>query len=89
VRPVPEGVDYSDADSWNARFAGQAAGRTGGEVLEELRASKEAFVAAAFQVAEDRFGEGRAAARIMETAGFGHYEEHLAPIREWRQREGI
>jgi len=86
-RPVPEGVDYNDADSWNGKFARQAAERTGREILEELRASKEAFVAAALGVPEERFEEGRAAARIMETAGFGHYEEHMSPIREWRERE--
>jgi hypothetical protein len=88
-RPVPEGVDYTDADTWNAKFAQRASGRTAAEALEELRASKEAFTAAALTVPEDRFAEGRAAARIMETTGFGHYEEHLPPIREWREREGI
>lgn len=88
-RPIPEGVDYGDADSWNAKFAERAAGKMGGEVLEDLRASKEAFVGAARKVPEDRFAEGRAAARIMETTGFGHYAEHLPAIREWRAREGI
>lgn len=88
-RPVPEGVDYTDADSWNAKFAEGASGKSGREALEDLQASKEAFVAVALKVPEDRFAEGRAAARIMETTGFGHYEEHLPQIREWRSREGI
>lgn len=88
-RPIPEGVDYGDADSWNAKFAAGASEKSGREVLEDLRASKEAFVAAALKVPEDRFAEGRAAARIMETTGFGHYAEHLPAIREWRDREGI
>jgi len=88
-RPVPEGIDYNDADTWNAKFAADAAGKSGAEVLEDLRTSKEAFVAAAEMVPEDRFEEGRAAARIIETTGFGHYAEHLPPIREWRTREGI
>lgn len=88
-RPVPEGVDYNDADSWNARFAAGASGKSAREVLEDLRASKEAFVAAALNVPEDRFAEGRSVARIMETTGFGHYAEHLPAIREWRRREGI
>lgn len=88
-RPVPEGLDYSDGDSWNAKFAGQASAKSGREALDDLRASKEAFVAAALKVPEDRFEEGRSAARIMETTGFGHYQEHLPAIREWRTREGI
>ncbi len=88
-RPVPEGVDYNDADAWNAKFASGASGKSGAEVLEDLRASKQAFVAAAQKVPEDRFAEGRAAARILETTGFGHYAEHLPPIREWRSREAI
>lgn len=88
-RPVPEGVDYSNADSWNEKFSERASGKGSAEVLEDLRASKEAFVAAALEVPEDRFGEGRSAARIMETTGFGHYAEHEPQIREWRQREGI
>jgi hypothetical protein len=88
-RPVPEGVDYSDADAWNAKFAERASGKAGREVLEDLVASKGAFLAAALEVPEDRFEEGRAAARILETTGFGHYAEHLPPIQEWRKREGI
>ncbi len=46
-------------------------------VLDDLRASKEAFVAGALKVPDDRFAEGRAAARILETTGFGHYAEHI------------
>jgi hypothetical protein len=88
-RPVPEGVSYDDADTWNAKFAGRASAKAGGEVMEDLRASQEAFVAAAMTVPEDRFAEGRAAARILETTGFGHYAEHLSAIREWREQEGI
>lgn len=88
-RPVPEGVDYNNADSWNAKFSRQAAGKSGAEVLEDLKASKDAFVAAAIKVPEDRFAEGRAAARILETTGFGHYKEHSPQIRDWRRREGI
>ena len=88
-RPVPEGVDYSDADSWNARFAEEARKLDPEEVLDDLRASKEAFVAAALEVPEDRFEEGRAAYRILHTTGIDHYPEHYTAIQEWRKREGI
>ena len=88
-RPVPEGVDYSDADAWNAKFAASAAGRTAREALEDLKGSKGSFVAAALKVPEDRFEEGRAAYRILFTTGIDHYKEHLPQIREWREQEGI
>lgn len=88
-RPAPDGVDYSDADAWNAKFAAYASSRSPGEVLEDLRAAKEAFIAAALEVPEDRFQEGRAAHRIFFTAGIDHYHEHLPAILDWRKREGI
>src|SRR5437660_4654496 len=66
-RPVPEGVDYSDADSFNARFAEGARELDADEVVEDAHASKEAFGAAARRVPEDRFEEGRAAYRILFT----------------------
>ena len=88
-RPVAEGVDYSDPDPWNARFAGAQRLSPLAEVVEELVASKEAFVAAARQLPEDRFEEGRAAHRILHASAIDHYREHAPAIREWRQREGI
>ncbi len=88
-RPVPEGVDYSDADAWNARFTDTWRHASPAAVLEELRASKEAFAAAARLVPDDRFEEGRAAYRILHNAGIDHYREHAPAIREWRRGEGI
>ncbi|GBD14185.1 hypothetical protein HRbin25_00054 [bacterium HR25] len=88
-RPVPEGVDYNDTDGWNARFAQAHKGTPWPQMLAELRASKEAFLAAARQVPDDRFEEGRAAHRIMQGTGTRHYREHLEQIAEWRQREGL
>jgi hypothetical protein len=88
-RPVPEGVSYDDADSVNAGFVSAASGKGPKAVLDDMIASKEAFVSAALKVPEERYGEGRAAARLMQGTGFGHYQEHLPAIREWRTREGI
>ncbi len=88
-RPVPEGVDYSNPDVWNATFAEGVQGIDPDEVAEDLNASKEAFVAAARMVPEDRFEEGRAAYRILFLTGIDHYKEHEPPIREWRQKERI
>ena len=88
-RPVPEGVDYGDSDAWNARFVEAQRDTHPDEVIEDLIASKAAFVAAARQVPDDRFEEGRAAYRILFGTGIDHYREHNPSIREWRQREGI
>jgi len=88
-KPVPEGVDYGDADSWNARFIETWVQSSGEAVLEELVASKDLFVAAARTVPDDKFEEGRAAFRIMHATAIDHYAEHAKDIREWRQRSGI
>lgn len=88
-RPVPEGVSYDDADSWNARFSGGIQSTDPDEVMEDLNASKEAFVAAARQLPEERFEDGKTAFRILHTTGIDHYQEHAPAIREWRQREAI
>ncbi len=88
-RPVPEGVDYSDDEAWNARFAAAQRNTSPQAMVEELKASHTAFVAAAHQVPEDRFQEGRAAYRILHNAGIDHYREHAPAIRAWRQKEGM
>lgn len=88
-RPVPEGVDYNDADSWNARFADTWNQASPAAIVEELIASKELFVKAAKLVPEERFAEGKTAQRIVTTTGTNHYREHAPQIVEWRKKEGI
>lgn len=88
-RPTPEGVDYSDSDSWNARFIETWRQSSGEAVLEELRVSKDLFVEAARQVPEEKFEEGRAAYRILTTTGTNHYREHAPRIRAWREETGV
>ena len=88
-RPVPEGVDYSDPNPWNANFAAAQRSTSVAEMVRELKASKEAFVAAARQLPEDRLEEGRAGYRILHASAIDHYREHAPTIRQWRQREGI
>jgi hypothetical protein len=88
-KPVPEGVDYSDSDAWNARFVETWRNASPEAVLAELPASKQLFVEAARQVPDERFEEGRAAYRILTGNGANHYREHAPVIRAWREREGI
>jgi hypothetical protein len=88
-RPTPEGVDYGDADTWNARFVETWAGASPEAMVAEFAKSKELFVEAAMQVPEEKFEEGRSAQRIVATTGTNHYREHAPPIRAWRERENI
>ena len=88
-RPVPESADYTDDDAWNARFVAKWRAASAGEVLAELKAIKEAYVAAAVRLPEERFEEGRTAQRLVRQGCIAHYREHAGEIREWREREGI
>jgi hypothetical protein len=81
-RPTPEGVDYSDADAWNAKFAAGARVQNAATVVAGLKQSFANYVRAAGALPDDRFGEGKTANRILETSGFGHYREHLPALRE-------
>ena len=88
-RPVPESADYTDDDAWNARFVARWRDAPAGDVLAELRASEEAYLAAASRLPEERFGEGRTAQRLVQQGCTEHYREHADEIREWRKREAI
>jgi hypothetical protein len=87
-KPVPEGVNYDDADAQNAKFIETWVQSSGAAVLEEMPRSKTLFVEAAKQVPDDRYEEGRAAYRILLGTGTEHYREHAAAIREWREKQG-
>jgi Protein of unknown function (DUF1706) len=82
-KPTPEGVDYSDSDAWNARFA--AAMRTQGAstVVADLQQSFANYKRAAAAIADDRYGEGKTVNRLLEGSGYGHYREHLPQIKEF------
>jgi hypothetical protein len=82
--PYPAGT-YDDFDAWNARFVAQKAGVKTADVVAELDASHRRLVAAAAAVPEAHFGPGGAARDPFDGAGPGHYREHSAQIRQWRQ----
>ncbi|MHB8684694.1 MAG: maleylpyruvate isomerase N-terminal domain-containing protein [Dehalococcoidia bacterium] len=81
-RPTPEGVDYSDADAWNARFAAAMAAQNPSTVVADLKQSFANYVRAARALPVDRFGEGKTANRLLETSSYGHYREHIPAIQE-------
>jgi len=88
-RAVPEGVDYSNFDAWNARFVEAARATPVSDVDKELADSFAAFRQAVEALPENRLIPGRTADRIVHEAGMDHYRHHAAQIRARRQREGL
>ncbi len=82
--PYPPGT-YDDFDAWNARFVTGKSGVKTADASAELEASHRAFVAAAARVPDDGWVEGGAAREIFVNCAPGHYREHAAQIRDWRQ----
>jgi hypothetical protein len=85
-RPTPEGVDYNDADSWNAKFTAAMAPQNATTIIADLKQSFANYLRAAKALPDDRFGEGKTINRILEASGYGHYREHLPAIEEYRSK---
>jgi hypothetical protein len=83
--PYPSGT-YDDFDAWNARFVDRKSGVKSADVLTELDLSHRRFVGAAAMLPDAHFAPGGGARDPFDGAGAGHYREHAAQIREWRQR---
>lgn len=87
-KAIPDGMDYSNFDAWNARFVEARRGMTPAQVETELDESFADFRAALLAVPEARRQPGRTAGKIAHEAGIDHYRHHAAQIRAWRQRAG-
>ncbi|MBI4199743.1 MAG: DinB family protein [Chloroflexi bacterium] len=85
-RANPEGVNYDDADAWNARFVAEAGPLSPAEALRLLEQCHVDFKRAAQSVPEERFVEGRTAHRIVTVNGINHLREHAGDILKWRSR---
>jgi hypothetical protein len=83
--PYPPGT-YDDFDAWNARFVEAKSGVKPADVLAELDVTHRRFVGTAAALPEALFAPGGGARDSFDGAGAGHYREHAAQIREWRQR---
>ena len=77
---------YDDFDAWNARFVDRKTGVKTADVLAELDASHQAFMAAAAALPDAQLAPGGAARDSFEGAGAGHYREHTAQILDWRRK---
>jgi hypothetical protein len=85
-RPTPEGVDYSNADPWNAKFAATAS--PGKSALPVWDMRFRAYVDAARALDDKLFGlndEGRPRIgnRLLEGAGIHHFAEHEPQLDAW------
>jgi len=85
-KPTPEGVDYSDADAWNARFAAAMTAQNATTVVADLKQSFANYFRAARAISDDRYGEGKTINRLIETSGIGHYKEHLPAITDFKAK---
>jgi hypothetical protein len=82
--PYPPGT-YDDFDAWNARFVAQKAGVKATDVADEVQVSHRDFVAAAAALPEPHLAPGGPARDLFDGSGPGHYREHAAQIRQWRE----
>ena len=88
-RPIPDGTSYDDADAWNAKFAAARKDASVAELLADLDASHQDFMAQAMKVPAERFVPGKTAYRIVDLNSAHHYKEHGDEIRAWRQARRI
>jgi hypothetical protein len=92
-RPAPEGVDYSDADTWNAKFAagskqGQAALDDWDEAFHEYYAAAQGLDASFYGVDPEK-GRPRIGNRLLAASGLDHFAEHRPQLESWlRSRAG-
>ncbi|MEX0749587.1 MAG: maleylpyruvate isomerase N-terminal domain-containing protein [Dehalococcoidia bacterium] len=82
-KPVPEGVDYTDADAWNAGFASAMKAQNAETIIANLRQAYANYARAAAAIPNDRYGEGKTINRLLEASGYGHIQEHLPEIQSF------
>jgi len=86
-RPTPEGVDYSDEDAWNARFAANA--KPGAAALTHWDEAFAAYSAAATALPEALYGidpekdRPRIGNRLLGGPGIHHFQEHREQLQAW------
>ncbi len=79
-RPTPEGVDYSTFDEWNAGFIEARGSQSLADARAAFESAHASFRSAIEGVADDRFGEGKTANRLVDGVVIEHFEEHAEQI---------
>ncbi len=85
-RPTPEGVDYGNADAWNAKFAATASPGRNALGIFDLRFKE--YVDGAKALPDDLFGKSaegklKIGSRLLDGAGVHHFAEHAAQLDSW------
>ena len=83
--PYADGA-YDDYDGWNARFVAARRDRATADLLREADTSHRELLIAASKLPDASFAEGQPAAGLVDGVAGGHYREHAAQIRDWRQQ---
>jgi hypothetical protein len=91
--PTPAGVDYSDADTWNAKFAQDA--KPGRAALADFDQNFNAYRDAAQALPDTLYGidpeknRPRIGNRLLQASGIHHFDEHQEQLDEWlKSRKG-
>ena len=79
-RPTPEGVDYSAFDDWNAGFIEARGSQSLADARAAFESAHASFRGAIEGVADERFGEGKTANRLIDGVAIEHFEEHAEQI---------
>jgi hypothetical protein len=85
--PTPAGVDYSDTDTWNAKFAQDA--KPGRAALADWDANFKGYRDAAQGLPDSLYGidpeknRPRIGNRLLQAAGVHHFDEHQEQLDEW------
>lgn len=91
-RPTPAGVDYSNTDEWNAKFAQQS--KDGPAALDDFDDAFHGYYAAAKALDESFYGldpeKGRPKIgnRLLDASGLHHFAEHRPEIEAWLASRG-
>jgi hypothetical protein len=83
-KPVPDGVDYSNSDEWNAGFAAAMKAQNAETIIADLRQAYANYLRAARAIPDDRYGEGKTINRLLEASGYGHIREHRPEIEAFK-----
>jgi uncharacterized protein (TIGR03083 family) len=83
-RPTPEGVDWSNIQAFNDRFARDVGDRRAADILRDLDSKVAVFEGALRALPDDRFGPNKTATRMAAGAGYEHLREHAEEIKQAR-----
>jgi hypothetical protein len=83
----PRYVTYGGIDAFNAQMSERKRGLSVAEVQDQAEATHRRLIAFVQSAPEEHFTQETRARRRLRLDTYGHYPEHTAAIREWRERQ--